>query len=41
MLFTDASKHRWVGALMQEFETGVKGMVLKELHPIAYVSGLF
>ena len=40
-LFTDASKHRWVGVLTQEFETEVKGKVLKELHPIAYVSGLF
>ena len=26
---------------MQEFETEVKGKVLKELHPITYVSGLF
>ena len=26
---------------MQELETEVKGKVLKELHPIAYVSGLF
>ena len=40
-LFTDASKHRWAGVLMQEFETEVKGKVLKELHPIAYISGLF
>ena len=40
-LFTDASKHGWVGVLMQEFETEVKGKVLKELHPVGYVSGLF
>ena len=40
-LFTNASKHGWVGVLTQEFETEVKGKVLKELHPIAYVSGLF
>ena len=26
---------------MQEFDTEVKGKVLKELHPIVYVSGLF
>ena len=37
----DASKHRWVGILTQEFETEVKRKVLKELHPITYVSGLF
>ena len=41
MLFTDASKHGRAGVLTQEFETEVKGKVLKELHPIAYVSGLF
>ena len=41
MLFSDASKHGWAGVLTQEFETEVKGKVLKELHPIAYVSGLF
>ena len=41
MLFTNASKHRWAGVLTQEFETEVKGKVLKELHPTAYVSGLF
>ena len=40
-LFTNASKHRWVGVLTQEFETEVKGKVLKELYPITYVSGLF
>ena len=40
-LFTDASKHGWAGVLTQEFETEVRGKVLKELHPIAYVSGLF
>ena len=40
-LFTDASKHGWAGVLMQEFETKVKGKVLKELHPIAYVSAYF
>ena len=28
-------------SLHQEFETEVKGKVLKELHPIAYTSGLF
>ena len=41
MLFTDASKHGWAGVLTQEFETEVKGKVLKELHPIPYISGLF
>ena len=41
MLFTDASKHGWASLLTQEFETEVKGKVLKELHPITYVSGLF
>ena len=41
MLFIDASKHGWVGVLTQEFETEVKGKVLKELHPITYVSCLF
>ena len=41
MLFTDASKHGWAGVLTQEFETKVKGKVVKELHPIVYVSGLF
>ena len=41
MLFTNTSKHGWAGVLTQEFETEVKGKVLKELHPIAYVSGLF
>ena len=41
MLFTDTSKHRWVGVLTQEFETEVEGKVLKELHPVTYVSGLF
>ena len=41
MLFTDASKHGWAGVLTQEFETEVKQKVLKELHPVAYVSGLF
>ena len=40
-LFTDASKHGWGGVLTQEFKTEVKGKVLKELHPVAYVSGLF
>ena len=40
-LFTDTSKHGWAGVLTQEFETEVKGKVLKELHPITYVSGLF
>ena len=40
-LFTDARKHGWVGVLTQEFETEVKGKVLKELHPSTYVSGLF
>ena len=40
-LSTNASKHGWVGVLTQGFETEVKGKVLKELHPIAYVSGLF
>ena len=40
-LFTDASKHGWAGVLTQEFETEVKGKVLKELHPITYVSCLF
>ena len=40
-LFTDTSKHGWAGVLTQEFETEVKGKVLKELHPIAYISGLF
>ena len=40
-LFTDASKHRWVGILTHEFETEVKGKVLKELHHVTYVSGLF
>ena len=40
-LFTDASKHGWASVLTQEFETEVKGKVLKELHPIAYVSGIF
>ena len=39
--FTDTSKHGWVGVLTQEFETEVKGQVLKELHSIAYISGLF
>ena len=39
-LFTDASKHGWASVLTQEFETEVKGKVLKELHPIAYISGL-
>ena len=41
MLFTDASKHGWAGVLTQEFKTKVKGKVVKELHPITYVSGLF
>ena len=40
-LFTDTSRHGWAGVLTQEFETEVKGKVLKELHPIAYISGLF
>ena len=40
-LFTDASKHGCAGMLTQEFETEVKGKVLKELHPVAYISGLF
>ena len=40
-LFTDTSKHGWAGVLRQEFETEMKGKVLKELHPISYVSGLF
>ena len=40
-LFTDASKHGWASVLMQEFETEMKGKLLKELHPITYVSGLF
>ena len=40
-LFTDASKHGWAGVLTQEFKTEVKEKVLKELHPIAYISGLF
>ena len=40
-LSTDASKHGWAGVLTQEFKTEVKGKVLKELHPIAYVSSLF
>ena len=41
MLFTNASKHEWAGVLTQQFETKVKGKVLKELHPITYISGLF
>ena len=40
-LLTDASKHGWAGVLTQEFETEVKWKVLKELHPVTYVSGLF
>ena len=40
-LFTDSSKHSWASVLTQEFETEVKGKVLKELHPVTYVSGLF
>ena len=40
-LFTDTSKHGWASVLTQEFEMEVKGKVLKELHPIAYISGLF
>ena len=40
-LFTNASKHGWAGVLTQEFETEVKGKVMKELHPVTYVSGLF
>ena len=40
-LFTDASKHGWAGVLTQEFETEVKGKVLKEIHPVTYISGLF
>ena len=40
-LFTDTSKHGWASVLTQEFKTEVKGKVLKELHPIMYVSGLF
>ena len=40
-LFTDASKHGWAGVLTQEFETEVKGKVLKEQHPVTYISGLF
>ena len=40
-LFTDTSKHGWAGVLTQEFETEVKGKVLKETTPIAYISGLF
>ena len=30
-----------LGVLTQEFETEVKGKVVKELHPVTYVSGLF
>ena len=37
----DASMHGWAGVLTQEFKTEVKGKVLKELHPVAYISGLF
>ena len=37
----NTSKHRWAGVLTQEFETEVNGKVLKELHPITYLSGLF
>ena len=40
-LFTDTSKYRWTSVLTQEFETEVKGKVLKELHPITYIRGLF
>ena len=40
-LFTDTSKHGWAGVLTQEFETEVKGKVLKELQPSTYISGLF
>ena len=40
-LFTDASIHGWAGVLTQEFETEVKGKVLKELHLVTYISGLF
>ena len=40
-LFTDANKHEWEGMLTQEFETELKGKVLKELYPAAYISGLF
>ena len=40
-LFTNASKHGWAGVLTQEFETEVKGKVMKALHPVTYVSGLF
>ena len=33
MLFTDASQHGWAGVLTQEFETEVKGKVLKRTTP--------
>ena len=35
------SKHGWASILTEEFETEVKGKVLKELQPVTYVSGLF
>ena len=40
-LFTDASKHGCACVLRHEFKSEVNGKVLKELHPVAYISGLF
>ena len=41
MLFTDASKYAWAGALMQPYTEEMEGKTIIVHHPVTYVSGLF
>ena len=41
VLFTDASNYAWAGVLTQEFATEINNEHIIQLHPVAYVSGLF
>ena len=41
MLYTDASKHRWAGVLIQKHTPVVNGKKITMDHPVSYVSGLF
>ena len=40
-IFTDASKYRWPGVLMQEHTSVLNGKETTTKHPVVYVSGLF
>ena len=41
MLFTDASKYAWAGALTQPYTEETEGKTVTVHDPVTYVSGLF